>query len=455
MIACMKVSGNASDDSLSFCRYNKNKPNMKKKSILIFLLLTGFTIIKAQADERPLRSASPGRGTQSSFITPHSSSYAKYTLLTPENIERPLTQRYIAQYTSTGGIEYLNSVMERAAIYMPFIMEEIAKRNLPPELAYLPVIESSFIITARSRSGAVGLWQFMLNSIAPFDIRVNDFVDERRDFIKSTRGALAKLEDNYRTLGNWELALAAYNAGLGGITRIIQRTRINDYWELSRKRELRQETEHYVPKLIAAVYVLSQPRRFGLNVWHESLQWTAIPLDRQISLDILADEAGINRDLLRRLNAQLLHGISPADRNFLLIVPSAHLEDIYLVLEREDLRLIRYLHHVVRQGDTLWSMSRHYGTPLNMIEDHNPGISSRYLRIGETIVIPAFNDVMPVPRLIAVQNFNGSHVVGKGETLWSLSRRYGVDPQTLAEANDMTIDQILREGRTLKVPIIE
>jgi membrane-bound lytic murein transglycosylase D len=236
---------------------------------------------------------------------------------------------------------------------------------------------------------------------------------------------------------------------------MIQRTRVNDYWELGTRRELRQETEHYVPKLIAAVYVLSQPRRFGINVWHESLDWTVIQLERQISLDILADEAGINRDLLRRLNAQLLHGISPADRNFLLVVPTVHLKDVHLVLEREDLRLIRYFYHVVHQGDTLWSMSRHYGTPLNMIEDHNPGVSNRYLRIGETIIIPAFNDIMPVPRLIAAQNFNGNHVVSRGETFWSLSRRYGITPEALAEANDMTLNQILREGRTLKVPIIE
>jgi membrane-bound lytic murein transglycosylase D len=429
-------------------------PNIKAKNLIIFLLLTGINLTIVQADERPLRNVLPGRGSQTQIITPHLSSHTKYTLLTPENIAKPLTQRYITQYTSPSGVEYLNSVMERASIYMPFIMEEITKRNLPPELAYLPVIESSFIITARSRSGAVGLWQFMLNSIAPFDIKVNDFVDERRDFIKSTRGALAKLEDNYRTLGSWELALAAYNAGLGAITRMIQRTGVNDYWELGSKKELRQETEHYVPKLIAATYVLSQPRRFGINAWYKPLEWTSIPLERQISLDILADEAGINKELLRQLNAQLLHGISPVDKNFLLVVPTAHLEDIYLVLEREDLRLIRYYYHVVRHGDTLWSMSRHYGTPLNMIEDHNPGVSSRYLKIGETIIIPAFNDVMPVPRLIAAQNFNGNHVVSKGETLWSLSRKYGVTPEALAEANDMTLDQILREGRTLKVPII-
>jgi membrane-bound lytic murein transglycosylase D len=100
-------------------------------------------------------------------------------------------------------------------------------------------------------------------------------------------------------------------------------------------------------------------------------------------------------------------------------------------------------------------MSTHYGASLNVIEQHNPGISNRYLKIGETVVIPAYNDVAPPSRPVTVtQVFNGSHVVKSGETLWSLSRRYGVDLQSLADANNMTINQILPEGRTLKVPII-
>jgi len=425
---------------------------------LVFLFLISYAW--AQDDEaRPLRTVPPDPSlfvSNFSFTASGSQPQAvPSSLLTADALRQPLTQSYIAQYASSGGIEYLNAVMERANIFLPYIREEVARRNMPPELAYLPVIESSFEIMARSRSGAVGLWQFMMNSISPFDIKVNDFVDERRDFIKSTGAALQKLEDNYRILGSWELALAAYNAGLGAITRTVQRTKIRDYWELCQKKELKQETEHYVPKLLAAAWVLSQPRRFGINVWHRSFKWTAIPLPRQVSLDILAEEADIEMDLLRRLNAQLIYGISPADSGFRLIIPAAHAEKVSDVLRREDLKLIRYFYHTVRYGDTLWSISRHYGTPLDMIEQHNTGISNRYLKIGETVVIPASGDVAPPVLPVVTQVFNGSHIVKKGETLWSLSRLYGLDPQILAEANDMRLNQILHEGRTLKVPIIE
>ena len=387
------------------------------------------------------------------------------SLITPEALESPLTQRYITQYSAPNGITSLNSTLNRGNIYMPFIREEIELRGLPPELLYLPIVESDYIITARSRSGAMGLWQFMMNSIAPFNMRVTELIDERRDFVKSTRGALAKLKENYDVLGSWEMALAAYNSGLGAITRTVQSTREDNYWALSARNELRQETLHFVPRLVAISYVLSQPRRFGINVWHEKIEWAAIPLPRQVSIDILADEAGISRELMRRLNGELLYGISPVDSSYLLKIPAENLEDITLLLQREDIQLIRYYYHIVRQGDTLWSMSRHYGTTLNMIEQLNPGISSRYLRIGETIIIPAYNDnISPMPAAVVqsapvpaseIGNFTGTHVVQRGETFWSISRMYGTTPEALAAANDMQISQILNEGRTLNVPIIE
>ena len=428
-----------------------------KQSLLtaFFFIIIGLTSVIAQEEGRPLRSIPPNSPPNQMF-NPAPSSQLPNSLITETSLNQTLTRRYIAQYSSPHGIATLNAIMERARIYMPFIREEVEKRGLPPELIYLPVIESGFQITARSRSGAMGLWQFMMNSISPFDIKVTDLVDERRDFIKSTKGALQKLENEHRRLGNWELTLAAYNSGLGAVTRTIQRTGINDYWELSERKELRAETIQYVPKFVAAAYVLSQPRRFGINVWHEKFEWEAIPLKRQISIDIIADESGLSRDLMRRLNAELQHGISPLDSHYRLKIPATHVDTITALLEREDLRLIRYHYHIVRHGDTLWSMSRHYGTSLPMIEQHNPGITNRYLRIGETIIIPAYNEISPpAPVSVVPQNYPGTHVVQKGETFWSLGRMYGVNPQTLAESNNMQLNQILREGRTINVPIIE
>jgi membrane-bound lytic murein transglycosylase D len=296
----------------------------------------------------------------------------------------------------------------------------------------------------------------MMNSIAPFDIKVNDFVDERRDFQKSTDGALRKLEDNYRALGDWALALAAYNAGYGAVNRTIQKTKIRDYWELCEKNELRTETIHYVPKLLAVSYIISQPRRFGLDYWPQAFKSDTIILQRQVALDTLADEAGVNRELLRRLNAELLHGITPPGKSHKLKVPRTHLAYINQVLETENLALLAYQRHIVKHGDTLWSLSRYYNVHIDMITENNPGIADRYLQIGEILTIPSDRELQPpAVRHTETQTFLGTYTVKKGDTLWSLARTYETDPQTLAEANGMELNQILPEGKTLKVPIIE
>jgi membrane-bound lytic murein transglycosylase D len=407
-------------------------------------------------ENRPMRSVMPSglQQTQNLSFSHFLFQPAANSLLTERALEQPLTRHYIEHYSSPRGIAMLNAIMDRASLFMPFIREEVQRRGLPPELIYLPIIESGFQITAISRSGAMGLWQFMMNSIGPYDMIVTELLDERRDFIKSTRGALQKLEDEHRRLGCWKLTLAAYNSGMGAVTRTIQRAGSNCYWDLSSRRELRPETINFVPRLLAVSYVMSQPRRFGLNIWHERFEWKTIPLQRQVSIDIIANETGIERALLRRLNAELTHGVTPLGSGHLLKIPAVYYELVNSVLEREDLPLIRYYYHIVRQGDTLWSMSRNYGTSLAMIEQHNPGISNRYLRIGETVVIPAFPGVSPSPAQPTVnQGTGGSHVVQRGETFWSLSRRYGIEPQALAEANGMLLTDILHAGRTLRVPI--
>jgi membrane-bound lytic murein transglycosylase D len=437
------------------------------------LTVTGGDNVTIAAAGRPQRSILPDSELPARNLTFSRSSM----LLTPEVLNQPLTRHYIARYSSPSGISWLNSIIRNGSLYLPFVKEEIAKRGLPPELAFLPFIESGYLGTARSKSGAVGLWQFMMNSIAPFDIRVNDMIDERRDFRKATVAALQKLSDNYRVLGNWPLALAAYNAGLGGVSRAVKRANSSDYWTLCDKKEFKTETIHYVPKFAAVSHILSSPRQFGLDYWPDTEEWTTVKPGTQVSLDIIALEAGADRTLLHRLNLELLLGITPADKHYELKIPLAHAETIAGLLEKEDTRLLRYYHYRIQYGDTLSALSRHYGVPLNMIEQYNPGILKRYLQIGEIILIPAFKDTSPYEggpyegapykggsytgeTSTATSNqsagtFRGSHVVSKGDTLWSVAIRYQVDPQELAQENNMDLNEILSIGKVLKVPIIE
>jgi membrane-bound lytic murein transglycosylase D len=449
------------------------KNEIKSKLFALFIMLSfcvteglhtetteDSAVSPAGTQSRPLRSVysgPPSVSSNSSFLITHSS-----LLLTPEAISRPLTQQYIKRYTNPNGILWLNSVIKNSGLYLPYIREEIEKSGLPPEFIYLPFIESGYIASARSRSGATGLWQFMLNSI-PAGMKVNEMIDERRDFRKSTAAALQKLEANYRALGDWYLALAAYNAGLGAVSRAVRNAKTDDYWLLCEKKELKNETVQYVPRFLAVVYILSRPRQFGLDYWPQAEEWTVIKPSRQASLDLLASETGADHRLLRFLNAELLYGITPADSAYELKVPLRQANMIAAILEKEDTKLLRYYYHKVQYGDTLSALSRHYGVSLNLIEQHNKGIMSRYLKIGEIVVIPAFKETgpytgaPPAPKNEPVDAaaYGGTHIVSKGDTLWSIAAYYKVDPLALALANNMGLNEILSIGKVLKVPIIE
>jgi membrane-bound lytic murein transglycosylase D len=377
--------------------------------------------------------------------------------LSVSGLDRELTRRYIAQYASPGGISWLNGIIRRGSPYIPFIRQEIAKRGLPPELLYLPVIESGYNPRAVSRSGAAGLWQFMQNSIGPFGMKVTDLVDERMDFWKSTQGALSKLEENYRHFGDWALALAAYNAGLGGVNQVVRRTGIRDYWALCEKKELRTETIHYVPKFLAAAHILSNPRRYGLDLWPEAPEWTRIPAaGRTADLDVLAELTGLDREALETANPELRRRVTPPDGGYQLKAPAEAAPALAAALEQRDLKLIRHYSYTIRSGDTLSALARHYGVSAELIRETNPGLRPQFLQIGEVIRIPALTEVAPYEkaRETGGLSFTGTHLVKRGETLWAIALAYEVDPEELATANGMSLNDMLPEGKSLKTPII-
>jgi membrane-bound lytic murein transglycosylase D len=374
--------------------------------------------------------------------------------------DEPLTQEYVKRYSTKASLEWLSSIMKNAEPYMAFIRQRIEERNLPWELLYVPVIESGFIGNSRSRSGATGLWQFMRNSIKPY-MKITDWLDERLDFWKATEGALSKLAENHRALDDWALALAAYNMGLGGVSRIIKQTGVKDYWELSRKKHLKTETIHYVPKLLAVSYILTNHRKFGLKLnWERSPEWTRINVGRSVDLSLLADASGIALSKLQKANQELFFNITPPDNNYLLKVHTSDAEQINAVLENTDIHLIKYYIYVIKSGDTLSALARHYQVSVDLIEQANPGVKPNSLRIGQRLLIPALRDVSPyigarpnnekIP--LNTTQFTDEYIVKKGETLWSIASKYRITPDALANANGMGLNDTLSIGKRLKVP---
>ena len=373
-------------------------------------------------------------------------------------------ESFRADYLSPDGKKWLAAIMERARPYFFYISERLRYYGLPEELAFLPVVESEYSPQAVSKSGAAGLWQFMRNSIAGYDINIDDWVDERRDFMKSSDGALRKLADNYGAFGDWDLAIAAYNTGDGAIARAIARAKREgatapDYWDLRARGLLSPETNSYVPKFLAIASILRYPGRNGIALsWDPPQSWEAITPGRPVDLAILAKATGLDLDLLRKANPELRYGVTPPSASYKLKVPSDALDSVKAVLDDKSLALIRYYLHTVRSGDTLSGISRSYGAPMPAILQSNPGMKADFLRIGQVIVVPALKNAPP-PSLPPLTNgeldFSGSYTIVKGDTLWSLSLRFNVQPEVLAERNGLALGSVIREGMTLRVPIVK
>jgi membrane-bound lytic murein transglycosylase D len=430
-------------------------------SLLILIMPLG---LGAEVTDRPLRQAKEAKPVRFLAQAQEKPLEERENTLSISGFEHPLTQQFIRQYSSAGGIAWLKTAMERAAPYLGFIRREVEERGLPPELVYLPVVESAYLTTAVSRSGAAGLWQFMKNSIGPFDMKVTDWADERMDFWKSTYGALKKLEENYGYFQDWPLALAAYNAGLGGVSRTVSQTGIRDYWILAEKKQFKNETIQYVPKLLAVSYILTHQREFGLiPSWPEDPQWVRLPLDRPVDLEMLAELADINGEILKAGNRELRYPITPPDGAYYLKTPAVAAAAVAAVLENKEHQLIKYYYHVIGYGDTLSVLAQHYRVSVDQILASNPGTEARFLQIGKRLRIPAVaqvgaygtESIAAQPRQTEAPGFGGTHLVKRGETLWSIALAYHVDPMALAEANEMGLNDILHEGRVLKTPIIE
>lgn len=223
----------------------------------------------------------------------------------------PVVSEYIEAYRSPTGLDYIARSLENARPYRDFIVATLAEYRLPDELKYLALVESSFDPRAVSRSGAVGIWQFMDNSVEDW-MRITDWVDERRDFHRSTIAAAQKLARNFIELEDWLLAIAAYNAGLGHVQRAIESENTDDYWELAASGVLPDQTVDYVPKFLAITWIAERAGRHGLPTeWLEPLAWTRVWFPGGTSLRQLAEEMGIDAQALHSWNVHLNNASIP------------------------------------------------------------------------------------------------------------------------------------------------
>ena len=323
--------------------------------------------------------------------TPGENTVSLFPSVTLEIPDTPLVRKYREMYTSPDGIKYLSAVIKKPSLYRDFIRAETNRQDVPECLFYLPVIESGFSSNAVSRTGATGVWQFMRNSISGYGIRINEWMDERKDPWITTTAAIRKLKENYDYLGDWYLALAAYNCGLSATEKAIRKGGKADYWYLCENGYFKTETIHYVPKFLVIADILSHSDDYGID-WGDTPdtpELTTIPVKRPVDINVLAKETGIDPSLLKSVNPALFYSITPPDTTYALRIPAEQEDSIKTVLEDRTKMLLKYYMYKIKSGDTLFALALHYGISVDMILQYNPGLKPSTLRIGKNIVIPA------------------------------------------------------------------
>ncbi len=420
-------------------------------------------------------------------------------------------QRFM-HYFQNNGRERFELWLSRSGAYIPLMQEILVEEGLPPDLVYLALIESGFSPHAYSVAAAAGYWQFIASTGKRYGLRIDHWVDERRNPVKATRAAARYLKDLYELFGDWHLAAASYNAGEGRIARAIRRYRTQDYWKLIEYRHLARETRDYVPKLMAAITLAKNPQNYGFSPQYmDPLDFTTVSVAGGEDLTRLAFAADVSYAELKRLNPELRRWVTPPDQlEYALAIPTEAAEGFFerlmavpatvstpmreITLAKGDtLERIASVHRVepddvrylnpdvafkagariripigqdgtrladrprtivkyvrVRSGDTLSGIARRHRVDFRKLARYNGIRPNSILRVGQTLKIPVRGSAVYSG---SAKSSGGKIVkVRRGDTLYGIARRYRVSPSQLANANGLSHDAMLRIGQRLKIP---
>jgi membrane-bound lytic murein transglycosylase D len=224
-------------------------------------------------------------------------------------------------YFQTDGKRFFKNWLEKSTKYMPQIQAQLKAAGLPTDLAYMVMIESGFSATAVSSANAVGPWQFISSTGKNYGLSQTHWLDERRDLEKSTQAAIRYLKDLHSEFGSWYLVAASYNMGEGGLRRRIKKYGTADYWNLVNLRALPQETQDYVPKILAAMMISKAPNLYGFRELENKkpINPDKVFAPAGVDLDLLADHLSVTRQAIRELNPQLIAGYIPRSTPGLLV----------------------------------------------------------------------------------------------------------------------------------------
>ncbi len=359
------------------------------------------------------------------------------------------------EYFKTRGREVFQRWLDRSARYIPMMQEIFRERNLPEDLVYVAMIESGFNPYAVSWARAVGPWQFMPHTGKLYGLKIDWWVDERKDPIKSTIAAADHLRDLHNLFGSWPLALASYNAGIGKVQRALLRTQSEDFWDLKASRYIRRETKNYIPKYMAATIIAKDPESYGFTVMPvEPYRYDLVVLTESTDLRLVAECAGTTFEAVKELNPELKRWVTPPDaETYALRIPPGTRDRflaVYAALPEE--RKVRWERHLVEKGDTLSRIAGKYNTEPGAIAEAN-GLSSSRVVPGRHLLVP----VDTAGRMDDLGIFSGNpgrkqqilYRVRRGDSLTRIAQQHDVSVSEIRQWNNGI--RTLRAGQKIKL----
>jgi membrane-bound lytic murein transglycosylase D len=377
---------------------------------------------------------------------------------------------YFINFFQTSGRKSFAKWLSRSERYIPMMRRILKKEGLPEDLVYLAMIESGFSPHAYSVANAVGPWQFISGTGKRYSLRIDSWIDERRDPIKSTMAAAMYLKELYSLFNkDWYLAAAGYNAGENKILRAIDMYNSRDFWQLTQGAYLKRETKDYVPKLLAAAIIAKDPARYGFAdvAYLPPIEFDTVVIPSRTDLELIARATGVSRENIRELNPELRKWCTPPDYpNYELKLPKGTKDTFLREYAKipEDNRIeekIAYMRYKAGRKDTLASISRRFNVkPEEIAELNHIGSSSR-LR-GRVLLLPARADTAvasaEAPRRVpaveprkAKKEFVKYYTVKHGDTLKAVARRFNVSEKIIAAWNNLKGRMKLNPGKRIIV----
>jgi membrane-bound lytic murein transglycosylase D len=371
---------------------------------------------------------------------------------------------FLEYYQNGRGHSTIMVGLQRMGKYRPMIERILGEEGVPLDLIYLCQAESAFLPRALSRAQAKGMWQFISARGKEYGLRQSYWVDERSDPEKSTRAAARHLKDLYEEFGDWNLAMAAYNAGPLRISRAMERSGATTFWELADKRLLPRETISYVPTILALTIIGNNPEKYGFTISpEEPLEIERVSVDKATDLRVIAQTIDLPLDQLRELNSHVLRWTTPPDDpDFELILPKGYADKFEQEMAAlPDNQRVLWRHHTVTKGQTLAGIAKKYGLTTTAIAQANNISPKKSLVAGQSLLIPLSGGT---PAGLSAQkekpqqtgsvrktsSQTATYTVRRGDTLAQIAAKFSVTISNLKRWNHLTSNKVA-VGRRLLV----